>query len=122
MHYAIVLNENPHLLKKIVIETDPVFVEFEFVALQINIHSLGYRLLHVYRQVVLLERLNYKVVCLLRVEKSVCVYVFEILGSVVKGKEIIDIGIQTQINAIGIFIIAEVKNNCGHFLYFVVIN
>jgi hypothetical protein len=88
MHYAVVLNENPHLLEKIFIETDPVFVEFELVTFQINIHSLTYRLSDIYHEVILLERLDYGVIGLLRVEESVCVYEFEILGTVVLGEEI----------------------------------
>jgi limonene-1,2-epoxide hydrolase len=88
LHYAIIFNENSDLVDKVVIETEPVFVEFEIIAFQINIHSLAYRLSHVYDQVVLLERLDYGVIGLLRVEISVCVYILEKLDTVVMGEEI----------------------------------
>jgi hypothetical protein len=88
LEYAIILNENSDLVDKVVIETEPVFVEFEIIAFQINIHSMAYRFSHIYDQVVLLERLDYGVFGLLRVEKSVCIDILEILGTVIKGEEI----------------------------------
>jgi hypothetical protein len=92
----------------VLIETEPVFLEFEFVGFQINIHSLAYGLSDIYPQKILLERLDDWVIGLLRVEISVCVEVLEKLDTFETGEEISDIGVQAQINAIGVFIVTEI--------------